>query len=85
MNDKIELIMSPLCQTIERDGESVRVDIYGNGENGWLLEVVDEFDNSVVWDDHFPTDQEALDEVLDTIEKEGINALIGQEESDQVH
>ena len=85
MNEEIELIFSPLCQTIERDGESVRVDIYGNGENGWLLEVVDEFGNSVVWDDHFPTDQEALDEVLDTIEKEGINALIGQEESDQVH
>ena len=80
MNEEIELIFSPLCQTIERDGQSVRVDIYGNGEGGWILEVVDKFNNSVVRDDHFPTDQEALDEVLDAIEKEGILSLIGEEE-----
>lgn len=81
MNDEIELTMSPLCQTIERDGQSVRVEIFGDGEGGWLLEVVDAFDNSVCWDDSFPTDHEALDEVLDTIEKEGILSLIGPKPS----
>ncbi len=77
VDDDYEPTMSPLCQSIERDGKSVRVDIYDNGEGGWILDVVDEFGNSVVWDDHFPTDQEAMDEVLSTIDKEGIDALIG--------
>ena len=84
MHEEIEITMSPLCQSIERDGKSVRVDIYDDGDGKWILEVVDEFGNSVVWDDHFPTDQEALDEVLDTIEKEGIDALIGSV-SAQIH
>ena len=61
MNDEeIEIIMSPLCQSIERDGKSVRVDIYDDGDGKWILEVVDEFGNSVVWDDHFSTDQKAI-------------------------
>ena len=84
MNDEIEITMSPLCQSIERDGKSVRVDIYDDGDGKWILDVVDKFGNSVVWDDHFPTDQEALDEVLDTIEIEGIDALIGSP-SAQIH
>lgn len=79
MNDEMKLIMSPLSQIIERDGQSVRVEIYGDGEGGWLLEVVDDFGDSVCWDDSFPPDQEALDEVLDTIEKEGMLSLIGPE------
>lgn len=40
---------SPLSQSVTRDGKTARVDIYGNGEGGWLLEVVDEFGNSTVW------------------------------------
>ena len=53
VDDDYEPTMSPLCQSIERDGKSVRVDIYDNGEGGWILDVVDEFGNSVVWDDSF--------------------------------
>ena len=77
MNEEIEITMSHLCQSIERDGKSVRVDIYDDGDGKWILEVVDEFGNSVVWDDHFPTDEDAFNEVLSTIDKEGIDALIG--------
>ncbi len=47
--------------------------------DGWLLEVVDEYGNSTVWDDPFDTEQEALDEAMNTIDEEGINALIGPE------
>lgn len=79
MTEKIDVEMSPLCQDIERDGKTVRVDIYKDTEGGWLLEVVDEFNNSTVWDDPFNSDQAALDEALDTIEKEGIACLIGPE------
>ena len=53
------------------------VEIYEDGEGGWLLEVVDEYQNSTVWDEPFGTDQEALDEALNTIVKDGIQSLIG--------
>ncbi|KKK61716.1 hypothetical protein LCGC14_3011530, partial [marine sediment metagenome] len=45
MTEENELKMSPLCQTIERDGKSVRIDIYENGEGGWVLQAVDEFNS----------------------------------------
>lgn len=79
MNEEFEVRMSPLCQSVTRDGRTVQLDIYEDGEGGWLLEVVDEYNNSTVWDDPFETDQEALNEALDTIEKEGIAVLIGPE------
>jgi uncharacterized protein len=68
---------SPLAQSVTRDGKTVQVDIYEDGEGGWLLEVVDEFWNSTVWDDSFASDREALAEALKTIEEEGIESLIG--------
>ena len=43
------------------------------------LRLVDEYNNSKVWDDPCETDQGALNEALDTIEKEGIVSLIGPE------
>jgi len=78
MDEDYEVKMSPLCQSVTRDDRTVQVDIYEDGAGGWLLEVVDEYNNSTVWDDPFKTDQEALDEAFDTIEKEGIGSLIGQ-------
>ncbi len=68
---------SPSSQVIERDGRSVKVGIYEDGTGGWLLEVVDEFGNSSVWDQSFETEQYALDEALKTIREEGIDSLIG--------
>lgn len=77
MADDYEPIMSPLCRHLESEGQRVRIEIYGDGDGGWLLEVVDEFGNSTVWDDPFPTDQEALAEVLATVDEEGIAVLVG--------
>jgi hypothetical protein len=51
--------------------------IHDDGEDGWILEVVDEYENSTVWDDPFPTDDAALTEVKKTISEEGIQILIG--------
>ena len=68
---------SPSSQVIERDGRSVKVGIYEDGTGGWLLEVVDEFGNSSVWDQSFETEQDAHDEALKTIREEGIESLIG--------
>ena len=46
---------------------------------GWLLEVVDEFNNSTVWEDSFETEKNALNEAINTIETEGVASLIGAE------
>ena len=67
---------SPLAQSVTRDGKTVRIAIYEDGEDGWLLEVLDEYGNSTVWDDSFASDQEALEEALKTIDEEGIDSLI---------
>ena len=79
MNDYPEIKMSPLCQEISSGGNTVKVEIYHDGEDGWILEVVDEHGTSTVWDDPFPTDAAALAEVKKTIMKKGIQALIGGE------
>ena len=68
---------SPLAQFLTRDGKTVQIEIYEDGKGGWLLEVVDEHGNSTVWDDPFQSDRDALDEALRTIEKEGIESMIG--------
>ena len=84
MSEEYEIKYSTLCQKVTSEGKSVQVYIFEDGKGGWILEVVDEYDNSTVWDDPFKTDDEALDEVFDTIEKEGISSLIGTE-NDYLH
>ena len=79
MNDDPEVKMSPLCQDMSSGAKTVTVEIYDDGQGGWLLEVIDEHGNSTVWDDSFPTDAAALAEVKNTILEEGIQALIGGE------
>ena len=72
MNDDYKLVFSSLSNRITRDGVTVYVQICrGKDEEGWLLEVVDHLGGSTVWDDRFPTDVEAWQEVLATIEAEG--------------
>ena len=77
MNDEPEIKMSPLCQEVSSGGNTVSVEIYEDGEGEWILEVVDKYGISRVWDDSFPTDTAALNEVKKTILEEGIQALIG--------
>ena len=79
MNEEIEIVMSPLSQKISSGGKTIQVDIFQDGDGGWLLEVVDEFGNSTVWDDSFNTDAEALNEVKKIILSERIDALIGSD------
>lgn len=68
---------SPLTQTISQNGHTVQVDIYRGDHGGWILEIVDEGNNSTLWEDEFESDQEALDEAKAAIEEEGIEAFIG--------
>ena len=84
MTEEYEVKYSALCQKVTSDGKAVQVYIYEDDKGGWILEVVDEYGNSTVWDDPFKTDDDALDEVFDTIEKEGILSLIGTK-TDYLH
>jgi hypothetical protein len=69
---------SPLCESVTRDGITVRVEIYriaGRG-GGWSLEVIDREGASTVWDDTFPSDQDAYDEFYRALGSEGIRSLL---------
>lgn len=77
METEFELEMSPRCRKISDGGKSVQVEIYRGGGSDWHLEVVDEFGNSTVWDDQFPTDAAALAAAEAAIREDGIDSLIG--------
>ena len=76
-----DIVESQLCSTIERDGISLRVEIYRGEDSEWILEVVDEDGNSIVWTDQFATDQAAMDELMRTIKVEGIRSIVEDPES----
>ena len=76
MEDDYQLVISPLCQSITDNGHTIRVEIYRGPDTDWTLEAVDAFNNSIVWDDLFATDQAALEEVLRTIREEGIESIV---------
>ncbi len=85
MNSEPIPFESPLSQHVTREGKTVRVDIYEDGEGGWILEVVDQFNNSTVWDEPFTSDELALAEAMRTIDQEGIASLIGEPSSPKAH
>ena len=77
MQEEFEIEDSKLSQKVSRDGMTVEVLIYrGKDDSGWMLEVVDQEGGSTVWDDLFPTDEEALAEAINTIETEGIACFL---------
>jgi uncharacterized protein len=80
-----EIVMSPLCREISEDGTKIQVDIYrGEDKSSWILEVIDEEDASTVWDAPFDTDQEALNEVMEVIERDGIRSFL-EGETEEMH
>lgn len=79
--DEKDLIDSELNQKYTKDGESVEIQIYRMPNTSWILEVVDSFGNSTVFEDEFATDGEALSYVIDEIERDGIEGFIGSENS----
>jgi len=85
MYDESDLIYSPLQQHYTSGGQTVEVCIYRMPDTGWTLEVVDQYQNSTVWDGEFDTDQEAFDLFLEEIDEEGIEAMIGPAPGSSVH
>lgn len=74
-DDEPDFIESPLSQQVTRNGVTVRVDIYGDSDNRWILEVIDAQNTSHVWDEHFETDQQTLDEALRALDEEPFEFL----------
>jgi hypothetical protein len=73
--DESDLIYSKHCQSVTVDNKTVRVDIYGFGREDWVVEVVNEADISIVWDEQFKSDDAAYDEFKRTLREEGIEAF----------
>lgn len=73
--EESDLVMSSFCQSVERDGRTVRVEIYSSGKNDWILEVVNESGDSTIWNDTFNTDQLAIEEFRRTLDREGIQSF----------
>ena len=67
-----------LSKEINKNNKQVRIEVYSDGEKGWLLEIVDEHWNSTCWDEPFKTAQDALKEGVMVVEKEGIDSFIGE-------
>ena len=76
-----KIIMSDLSEKHSSDGKSVQIDIYQDGKGGRILEVLDENNNSTVWDDPFPTDVAALNEAHEAIHNDGIGSFITEQEN----
>jgi hypothetical protein len=76
VNNEPELTMSPLCQPLTVEGQSLQVVIFRGDTNDWILEVVDSRGTSIVWDDLFETDLLAFEELLRAIREEGIHAIL---------
>ena len=69
--DENDLIDSPLSQILKEDNEQIEVLIYRLPDSDWTLEVVNQNGTSTVWDETFPSDQEALSVALDGIKAAG--------------
>jgi hypothetical protein len=77
MEDDPEIIYSDLCREITEDGVTIKVLIYRlEKETAWALEVVDQLGGSTTWDQPFPTERDALEEVFATVAKEGIGSFV---------
>ena len=81
MNDEPELELSILSQELKSGGRTVSVEIYRlEGDDEWALEIVDEFNNSTVWDDTFPTESAALTEAKKSSLEERVTSFVGPED-----
>jgi hypothetical protein len=79
MDDETRLITSRLSRTITRDGITIEVNIMrAEGDPEWTLEVVDQEGACTVWEDTFATEQDALNEVFQTIAVEGMSSFLWQ-------
>ena len=79
MSNVVKFPKPELSKEITKENFKVRIDVYSDGKDGWLLEIVDEHWNSTCWDESFNSAQEAMNEGITAIEDEGIISFIDQQ------
>ena len=78
------IIVSPLSRTVSREGVTVTVHIYRlEHDPRWALEVVNENGTSTVWDDLFPTDEDAFTAFARTVAEEGMETFLDDNEGSE--
>lgn len=84
MDDEIELEYSKHNGKFTRDGVTLTIAIYrGKGDEGrWILEVENEAGGSTVWEETFSTENDAWDEFLATVQREGIEQFVFDDDTD---
>ena len=76
-----KIIVSPFSCQFTDDGITVDVQIYKLEDgDGWTLELVDEENNSTVWEELFTTDEAAWQEFEAGVKDIGLAALLLAEE-----
>ncbi|TAY27774.1 hypothetical protein ELH93_29055 (plasmid) [Rhizobium leguminosarum] len=76
MENDPEIIYSPFCAKFSKDDRTVEVNIFRLiTETTWHLEVINEKNNSTVWDDPFESDAAAYAEFMATVDEEGMGAF----------
>ena len=84
-DDDIEVIFSDLCADVEIDGHFLTVEIYKTDiDPSWILEVVNEFGTSTVFDDAFIADGLARKQFEETVKEEGLAAFFSKKEKRQI-
>lgn len=75
-----ELIESPLNWSIERGGRRLQVNIVRLAtERGWSLEVVNDHNTSIVWDEQFQTDRDADAAFRAALANDGFEAFLDKD------
>ncbi|MEG3089382.1 hypothetical protein [Sphingomonas sp. PB4P5] len=75
-----ELIESPLNRSIEQGGRRLEVNIVRlASERGWSLEVVNDHNTSIVWEDQFKTDRDADAAFRSALAEEGFEAFLDKD------
>jgi len=76
MSEEQQVIQSKHTQQYSANGKTVEIDIYRTEDSGWILEIVDENNNSTLWEDEFEKEDDAIAEALDALKEEGIDNFI---------
>ncbi|MGY2736648.1 hypothetical protein [Sphingomonas sp. UYP23] len=72
-----ELIESPLNRSIEQSCRRLKVDIVRLATDPeWSLEVVNDHNTSIVWDDQFDTDRDADAAFRSALAEDGFEAFL---------
>ena len=77
--DEHDIQFSKLSRDFKDGDQCLHIDIYCGEDHQWILEIIDPYNNSIVWDKQFSSDRDALDEAINSIIKDGIEAYIGPE------